>query len=114
MAEHLADGSFGTASNVTALNSTFGEQRPTVSHDGLEIIFMSNRAGTQDLWSATRENSSAAWSTPIPITSVNSADIDGYAGLSPDGRTLYFARTPGPLDGYDIYVSTRTKETGKP
>jgi Tol biopolymer transport system component len=118
MAERLPDGSFAPASNVTALNSAFGDGRATLSHDGLEVIFQSTRAGggVLHLWSATRESTSAEWSTPVFLTSVNSTIHDGYAHLSPDGQTLYFVRslTPAGPGRFDIFVSTRTKETGKP
>jgi hypothetical protein len=116
MAEQQPDGSFGPASNVTALNSSFGEGRPTLSHDGLEVIFMSTRTGggVNHLWSATRESTSAEWSMPVYLTSVNSQIHDGYPHLSPDGQTLYIVRSPTAAGPFDIYVSTRTKETGKP
>lgn len=117
MAEQQPDGSFGPASNVTALNSAFGDSRPTLSHDGLEIIFMSNRPGgpVSHLWSATRESTSAAWSAPVFLTSVNSQISDAYPHLSPDDQTLYIVRSPTTLTGpFAIWVSTRTKETGKP
>jgi WD40 repeat protein len=116
MAEQQPDGSFGPASNVAALNSSFGEGRPTLSHDGLEIIFMSTRTGggVQHLWSATRESTSAEWSTPVFLTSVNSTIHDGFPHLSPDGERLYIVRSPTGTGPFSIYLSTRTKETGKP
>ena len=117
MAEQQPDGSFGSPSNVTELNGAFSDQSPTVSHDGLEIIFMSNRTadGIFRLWSATRVSTTASWSTPVMLASVASSALgDQFPFLSPDGRTLYFSRTPGGNLGFDIYVSTRTKETGKP
>jgi Tol biopolymer transport system component len=112
------DGSFGAASNVTALNSALAGRRPTVSHDGLEIIFSSNRAGTQgdlDLYSATRSSITAQWSTPTNLATLNSAGSDSGSYLSGDRQTLYLTSTrPGGLGGSDVWMSTRTKETGKP
>ena len=116
VAEQQPDGSFGPASNVTALNSTLGEGRPTLSHDGLEIIFMSTRTGggVNHLWSSTRESTSAEWSTPVFLTSVNSQIHEGYAHLSPDGQALYIVRSPTGAGPFEIWLSTRTKDTGKP
>jgi Tol biopolymer transport system component len=115
VAEQQPDGSFGAASNVTALNTARGEQRPSVRHDGLEIFFMSNRAGgLSHIWSAMRETTAAEWSTPTEVTSVKSAGSDQFPYLAPDGQTLYFGRSAGPGTSGDLYLATRTKETGKP
>jgi Tol biopolymer transport system component len=109
------DGSFGAVSNVTELNTARGEQRPTIRHDGLEIFFMSNRASAlSHIWTATRESTTAPWSTPTAVASVNSAMSDQFPYLSPDGQTLYFGRSAGPGTTGDLYVSTRMKESGKP
>ncbi len=115
MATQQPDGSFGAVTNVTALNTSLGEQRPTISRDGLEIFFMSNRAGgLSHIWTATRESTTSAWSTPTEVTSLKSAGSDQYPYLSSDGQTLYFGRSAGVGAPGDLYVATRTKETGKP
>jgi Tol biopolymer transport system component len=115
VAVQQSDGSFGDVSNVTALNTPRGEQRPSVTHDGLEIFFMSNRASTlSHIWTATRESTTAQWSTPVEVTAVRSAGSDQFPHISPDGQTLYFGRSAGVGAPGDLYVATRTKETGKP
>ena len=112
------DGSFGAVSNVTPLNSPYFDARSTISHDGLEIIFNSNRGsldplGPEDLWSATRESTTANWSTPVTLTTLNSTAEDFTPYLSADSQTLFFASNrSGGLGGGDIWMSTRTK--GKP
>lgn len=109
------DGSFGAVANVTALNSPGNDQRPTISHDGLEIFLMSNRAGgLSHIWTSTRETTTSAWSTPTEVTSVKSAMSDQYPYLAPDRQTLYFGRSSGVGAPGDLYVATRTKQTGKP
>jgi len=114
------DGSFGSVSNVTELNSPFVDARTTISHDGLEMIFTSNRAtgsiaGQLDLWSATRESVSAPWSSPVSLISLNTAANDYTPYVSADRETLYFAsERAGGLGAGDLWVSTRTKGTGKP
>ena len=114
------DGSFGAVANVTSLNSPFFDARATISHDGLEVIFSSNRAtgsllGQLDLWSATRESTSGAWSTPTSLTTLNTSEADYTPYLSADRQVLYFAsERSGGLGAGDIWVSTRTKASGKP
>lgn len=115
------DGSFGAVSNVAALNSPLVERRPTISHDGLEIIFSSDRTGTLgglDLWMATRPTIGSVWSTPIHLDGISSIASDSGTYLSADRQTLYFTSTrPGGLGGVaagDIWTTSRTKQTGKP
>ena len=45
--ELQADGSWGPLSAITELNSTANDDRPNISHDGLEIFFYSNRSRRQ-------------------------------------------------------------------
>lgn len=114
------DGSFGEVSNLSALNSRFFDARMTISHDGLEIIFSSNRAtgsaaGQLDLWSANRESTSVAWSTPTSLTTLNTTANDYTSYLSADRQVLYFAsERSGGLGAGDLWVSTRTKGTSRP
>jgi Tol biopolymer transport system component len=99
------------------LNSTFSEQRPTIRHDGLEIVFYSNRpggVGSTDLWVATRESVDHAWNPPENLgPDVNSSATDFHASISSDGETLYFAsERPGGPGLADLYVTVRTKVQG--
>ena len=116
VSEQAADGSFGPAVRVIV---SLVNVRPSIRHDGLEIFFNSNRPGSiansQDLWVATRETVFDAWSEPInPGSPLNSDLVDVHAYISSDRETLFFASTrPGALGSADIYMSTRTKLSGK-
>jgi hypothetical protein len=100
-----SDGTFGTPQAVTELNSTFIDQMPNVSADGTEIVFASNRGGNMDIFTATFDGSTGLWSTPVPVTAVNTSEPESRPSLSGDGKRLYFGR--GAIA--DIYVSTRTE-----
>lgn len=76
---------------------------PVVSADGSFLIFTSGRQGSTtgaDLYVSFRKGND--WSTPRPLgPTVNTATNQGQAGLSPDGKTLFFtstepSQTPSP------------------
>lgn len=107
------DGSFGTPTLVTALNTAASDQRITIRKDAREAFFFSNRTGSTglDLWTSTREDRDDTWGTPTNLgATVNSAADDFQPTLSRDGRTLIFASNrPGASGPIDLYVTTRTK-----
>ena len=110
--------SFAPPSPVFELNTASNDQQPSVGRDGLEVIFTSDRPGGQggfDLWVATRADTSDPWSIPQNLGSpLNSTAADQRPALSWDGTELYFGSTrPGGLGNQDLYVSTRSKITGK-
>jgi len=95
------------------VNSTNLDMSPTVSADGLTLVFnSSNRAGglgSWDVWMSTRPDVQDAWSQPVNLgPAVNSGNWDGESGLSGDGRALIFGsgRT-GLVGGVDLWFSTR-------
>jgi Tol biopolymer transport system component len=112
------DGVFSSPVPVSELSSTADDVFPTVSKDGLEMFLTSNRpgsiSGSPDLWSATRENTSDPWSTPVNLgPAVNSASPEGRASLSWDGSTVFFrSDRPGGSGSGDLYQITRNKVTG--
>ena len=118
VSEQAADGSFGPAVLVVELAGLGETARASIRHDGLEIFFTSNRPGsinTQDLWVATRDTVFDAWSAPINLGStLNSGPLDVQPYISADRETLFFASTrPGGSGLTDLYMSTRTKGSGK-
>ena len=116
VSEQAPDGSFGPAVRVIVSG---GNVRPSIRHDGLEIFFHSLRPGSTtnnlDLWVATRESVFDPWSEPINLGSpLNSDLVDVQAYISSDRETLFFASARlGTLGSADIYMSTRTKGSGK-
>jgi WD40 repeat protein len=112
--EIAADGSFGALVRIPELSSPADDSRVTVRHDGLEILFFSNRpngAGLYDLWSSTRATLGSTWEVPLNLGSiVNSAFNEFQPQLSSDGRMLLFASDrPVGSGGFDLYISVRSK-----
>lgn len=98
------DGSFGVATKVEELSTAANDQMPNVSRDGLEVVFVSDRAGgagALDIWTSTRESTSDPWSAPVNLAGINTAAGESRPSLSGDGRRLHFGRLG------DIWVSER-------
>jgi hypothetical protein len=93
--------SWSTPAPLTALNSASDDFSPMLTDDKLTIYFDSFRAGTDDLYVATRASTSASFSTPTPITELNTVGSESDPWISPDNRHLFFTR-----DG-SLYESTR-------
>lgn len=101
---------FGTPTVVTELSSA-SSYTPTISADGLQIHFGSDRAtgqGSTDIWVATRASTSDPFGTPMNVSELNSADDDRPGWISPDGCRMYFSSTrAGGSGSFDIWQATR-------
>ena len=92
------------------MNGSGFDGSPTVSADETELLFTSDRAGQQDIFTATRARKTDAWSQPVNVGPlVNDPAADDFSlRLSNDGLTLYFASVRrGGFGAADIYVTTR-------
>jgi hypothetical protein len=116
VSEQMADGSFGPAVRVPELSVLPNTQRPSIRHDGLEIFLTSARPGSTipDLWVATRESVFDAWSAPMNLGSpLNTELVDVQAYICSDRETLFFASNRPGGGPTDLFMSTRTKPSGK-
>jgi Tol biopolymer transport system component len=101
----------GPAVLVPGLNSEAVDARPSITADGLEIFFHSNRSGSAgfDMYSSVRKSVLEPWSEPERLgNGVNSAASDFLGYISPDGETLFFSSTrDGGFGLNDIYMTRR-------
>jgi hypothetical protein len=112
-----ADGSWGTAVAVDELNTPGTDQRPSISHSGLDIYFFSDRAGGSgglDLWGASREDVSAPFGTPVNLgAGINTSVAEGHPFIYGRGEVemLFFVRNVGTPTAFnwDVFVTTRTR-----
>ena len=112
--EFNIDGSFTPPVAVPELATDQMEFLPAIRHDGLEILFSSNRPGGlggHDIWASTRETVFDAWSEPVNLgPGVNSTIDELYPAISSDQATLFFFRAIlGTQTPTSIWTSTRSK-----
>jgi Tol biopolymer transport system component len=95
------------------VNTSGYEGFPSISADGLELYFDSDRPGDLgggDIWMSTRESKEHPWLEPVHLgPTVNSSSLDASANISSDGLALFFqSNRPGGYGGpVDIWVAMR-------
>jgi WD40-like Beta Propeller Repeat len=99
------------------INTPGFEGGPSLSADGLELYFVSDRPGAlggpgdQDIYVASRQSVNSAWGAPARVPPpISSPFFDITPTISLDGLTLYFASNrPGPFSPPwpDLWVSHR-------
>src|SRR6266571_685290 len=117
-AESFANSDWSSPENLAPINSTFNEQAPSLSPDGLTLYFGSNRprpggSTDTDLWVSHRSCTDCAWETPAnlgPI--VNSSVGDNGPSLSLDGHALLHECTDWRRPQRHLRVAPRGPERG--
>lgn len=90
-------GPWGAAVDLSTLNSGSDDLAPTLSRDGLEIVFTSDRGGEYTLYTATRPSRSASFGTPAAISVIDPIHALEYdAQISFDGLELLYVSTDAP------------------
>jgi Tol biopolymer transport system component len=101
---------WGTATNVTALNTAGDDATPSLSRDGLQIFWTANGSvGSKDVFMSTRASRLAAWGPAVELTAISTTGDDAGPSLSADGLELYFASDLGGNE--NLYVAKRAAIT---
>jgi len=104
---------WGPPENLGAIvNTASGDWGASITVDGLELYFSSNRPGgygADDIYVTGRATRTSPWGPATNLgPKVNGSFQDIWPVVSPDGLELYVSsRRPGGLGGPDIYVSKR-------
>jgi len=94
------------------INSTFKEENPCISADGLELYFASNRKGGyggHDIWVTRRQSKYDVWGIPTNLgPTINTDMMDISPCVTADGLSLYMASYQRDGMGcYDLFVAER-------
>jgi len=108
---------WGIPVNLSGINGPSDDFDASISSDGLELYFVSNRAGGlggDDLWFTGRATKNEPWGSPVNVgATINSSLNEACPDVSGDGRMLFFSDhmlgpfRPGGYGGQDIWVTTR-------
>ena len=94
------------------INTPDTEWHPSITADGLELYFDSDRPGGQgseDLWVSKRQSTADEWDAPVNLgPAINTSEFEEAASISPDGLVLVWdSDRPGGFGESDIWMSTR-------
>ncbi|HUS29568.1 MAG TPA: hypothetical protein VMZ53_13740 [Kofleriaceae bacterium] len=81
---------FVVGQQIASLASPFADDDPTITPDGLELIFASDRTGNTDLYVSRRASRGDPWSAPTLIAELATVGVEKGPEYSDDGLTLWF------------------------
>ena len=95
-----------------SVNSPHWESQPSISPDGKDLYFVSNRPGGQgkmDIWKSTL-TPQGSFGEPINLgKTINTADDEMSPFIHTDNQTLYFAsKGHVGMGDFDLFLSRRT------
>ncbi len=100
-----------TASSVTSI-----EDDPEPSDDGLELFFISDRAGglgSADVWKLSRATPQDSWGAPVHVAALSTASYENTLDLSADALTMWLVSARAGGSGMDdLWVATRPSRAG--
>ena len=102
-------GTWGIPELVTEIATTSHESDPTLSADGREVFFTSNRAPAQGyaIWTASRASPQGPFGPRALVTELDTAGVDLDPSLSSDGLSIVFTSDRVAALN-DLYVATRS------
>lgn len=108
---HLIGDLWTTPEPLTDINTKYCEAGPSITLDGSQLYFHSNREGgfgKEDIYISKKDGNT--WSEPKNMGGViNSYYIDATPFITEDGNMLIFSSDrPGGEGGLDIWVSIKT------
>jgi Tol biopolymer transport system component len=101
---------FTNPNELVPLNSNQFDQGPSLTADALTLVFDSTRAGTTDLYIATRASTNDPFGAPSPISQLDSSNDECCAMVSPTGDSVIYADDQGSPNLHHIYQATKIND----
>lgn len=93
---------------IANVNSPEVELLPHLSRDGLRLYFSSDRVNLdRDIWMATRSDRSAEFSTPTPVSELNTSSAEFGPTLGADELEVFVASDRPGGQGMDLWRAVR-------
>jgi len=111
---HTTEDPWGEPVNLgSTVNSSYADNAPSITTDGLSLLFHSDRPGgfgERDIWVTTRPTINDPWGEPVNLgPPINTSYRETGVCISADGLELYFnSDRPGGSGGADLWVATRS------
>jgi len=104
-----ADFTFGRAENLgPTINSPSTDEGASITGDGLELYFSSDRPEGGGIWVAKRSTKDEEWGEPVHLGPTVNAGGAGSPSVTGDGLELYFVSArSGGYGQNDIWVTKR-------
>jgi hypothetical protein len=83
------------------------DEDPTFTGDLLELFFMSDRAGSRDIWTSRRAAAADPWQPPTRVTELDTPDSEWACAVSLDGLRIWFASDRASVGRGQIWRSSR-------
>jgi Tol biopolymer transport system component len=101
---------FGVATPIAELNTTSNDGAVSITDDGLEVVFFSNRTGPYDIYHARRASTAAAFPMPTLALTTMAPGFRDAPEVSADGLAIYYTYGSGTRD---IHRASRTNLTSQ-
>lgn len=91
-------GPFLLEGKINELSGSADNMQPTISDDGLLLVFVRNETGSwedNDLWLATRSSPDAPFDMIRAIDELNTSVAEAYPFITSDGKKLYYITDDG-------------------
>jgi hypothetical protein len=101
---------FDTPRLLAELDTTYGNENPTLTGDLLELFFTSNRGdGNGDVWTAHRASRRDPFDPPAIVAAVSTEMHEASPAVALDGLSLYFGsdREAAVAEDLDIWSAAR-------
>lgn len=95
---------FGNIQPIGPANTASNEWEPTLTGDGLTLVFSTDRSVTSiDLYVATRASTLSSFGAATALTGFDTSAYEAMPSLLESGAALYFIKAPTPNDTPYIY-----------